>query len=155
MLKAFALFLPRPTFQACARRSSRLAAHALAGAAVLGVAACSSSVGLQKDGTYALDGGEKAMDCQRIANSIWGRLQILKALPERARKEREAAAPTAALALGRMFGANKGLEALADYDRERAHARSLHQISTDKGCPPIDVERELAATDAAIAEFRK
>ena len=25
----------------------------------------------------------------------------------------------------------------------------------DRGCPPIDVERELAGTDAVIAEFRK
>jgi len=135
----------------CARRSARL----LACVAALGVAACSTKVGLQKDGTYALDGGEKTMDCQRLANSIWGRLQILKALPDRARAEKAAAAPTAALAFGRLFGANKGLVALAEYDRERAHARSLHRVSTGKGCPPLDIERELAASDAAIAEFRK
>jgi hypothetical protein len=130
-------------------------ARVLACAGTLSVAACSTSVGLQKDGTYALDSGEKSMDCQRLANSIWGRLQILKALPDRAKAERASAAPTAALAFGRLFGANKGLVALSEYDRERAHARSLHRVSTDKGCPPLDIERELAATDAAIAEYRK
>jgi hypothetical protein len=154
-VKAGVLLLPRSANQGRARRSWRLLAHALASAVTVGVAACSSSVGLQKDGTYGLDGAEKAMDCQRIANSIWGRLQVLQALPERAKAEKAAAAPTAALAFGRLFGANKGLVALSDYDRERAHARSLHKASTDKGCPPIDVERELAATDAAIAEYRK
>ena len=64
--------------------------------------AAAATVGLQKDGTYILDSGEQAMDCQRLSNSIWGRLQVLKSLPDKAKAEREAAAPTAVQAFGRM-----------------------------------------------------
>jgi hypothetical protein len=113
-------------------------------------------VGLQKDGTYVLDHGELTLDCQRLANSVWGRLQVLRTLPDRARAERAAAAPTAAQAFGRLFGASSvNLPSLQEYDRERAHVRSLHRTLLDKGCPPLDIERELAQTDAAIAEQRK
>jgi hypothetical protein len=124
-------------------------------ALALASAGCSTSVGLQKDGTYILERSEETMDCARLANGIWGRLQVLKSLPDKARKEREAAAPTAFEAVGRMFGgASKVLPSLKEYDRERAHVRSLHRILLDKGCPPLDMERELAATDAAIADYR-
>ena len=113
------------------------------------------SIGLQKDGTYTLESSEQAMDCSRLSNSIWGRLQVLKALPAKAKAEREAAAPTAVQAFGRWFGSsNNGLASLEEYDRERAHVRSLHRVLIGKGCPPLDIERELAATDAEISQYR-
>lgn len=129
------------------------------GAMLLGcalAAGCSgASVGLQKDGTYLLDTSEQSLDCQRLSNSVWGRLQVLRSLPDRARVERDATAPTAVQAVGRWFGSSgKSPVALAEYDRERAHLRSLHRTLISKGCPPVDIERELAATDAAIAEYR-
>jgi len=121
----------------------------------LASAGCSASVGLQKDGTYILERTEETMDCPRLANGIWGRLQVLRSLPDKAKAERAAAAPTALEAVGRMFGgASKVLPSLKEYDRERAHVRSLHRVLLDRGCPPLDIERELAATDAAIAEYR-
>ena len=124
---------------------------------VLCAGGCAGSpVGFQKDGSYLLETDERAMDCQRIQNSIWGRLQVMKALPDKIRTERAKEPPTAALAFGRLFGGkSKGLQTLEEYDREHAHVRALHRASLDRGCPPIDVERELAASDAAIAEFRK
>ncbi len=116
----------------------------------------SSSVGLQKDGRYLLETDERALDCQRLQNSIWGRLQVMKALPDRIRAEKAKDPPTAALAFGRLFGGKaKGLATLGEYDREHAHVRALHRAALDRGCPPIDVERELAATDAMVAEYRK
>jgi hypothetical protein len=129
------------------------------GVAILACAAaagCTSvSIGLQKDGTYNLETSEQAMDCTRLSNSIWGRLQVLKALPAKARAEHEAAAPTAVQAFSRWFGtSNGGLASLAEYDRERAHIRSLHGVLIAKGCPPLDIERELAATDAEISQYR-
>ena len=115
----------------------------------------SASIGLQKDGTYNLESSEQAMDCNRLSNSIWGRLQVLKALPVKAKAEHEAAAPTAVQAFSRWFGSsNGGLASLVEYDRERAHIRSLHRVLIGKGCPPLDIERELAATDADIAQYR-
>jgi hypothetical protein len=115
-----------------------------------------ASVGLQKDGSYHLENDERAMDCQRLHNSIWGRLQLMKALPEKVRAERAKEPPTAALAFGRLFGGkSRGLATLEEYDREHAHVRALHRAALDRGCPPIDVERELAGIDAVIAEFRK
>ena len=110
---------------------------------------------MQKDGTYTLDSSEQTLDCGRLSNNIWGRLQVLKSLPDKAKVEREAAAPTAVQAVGRWFGGStKGLASLEEYDRERAHVRSLHRTFIGKGCPPLDIESELAATDAAIAEYR-
>lgn len=123
-------------------------------ALVLALAGCSSSIGYQKDGTYILEKGEASLDCTRLANAIWGRMQVLRSLPDKAKSERAAAAPTAVQAIGRIFGNSGSLPSLKEYDQERAHVRSLHRTSLEKGCPPIDIERELAATDAAIAEHR-
>ena len=141
------------------RERARCAGRILSAIALLCctvAAGCSSpSIGLQKDGTYTLESGEQSMDCQRLSNSIWGRLQVLKSLPDRAKAEQAAVAPTAVQAVGRWFGgSNKGLASLDEYDRERAHVRSLHRILINKGCPPVDIERELAATDTAIAAYR-
>jgi hypothetical protein len=125
----------------------------LASVAIAGCA--SASIGLQKDGTYNLEATEQAMDCTRLSNGIWGRLQVLKALPAKAKAERDTAAPTAVQAFSRWFGgSNKGLASLEEYDRERAHVRSLHGMLIAKGCPPLDIERELAATDAEISQYR-
>ena len=131
-------------------------AGALAILACAAAAGCASaSIGLQKDGSYNLELSEQAMDCTRLSNGIWGRLQVLKALPAKAKAERETAAPTAVQAFSRWFGgSNKGLASLEEYDRERAHVRSLHGVLLAKGCPPLDIERELAATDAEIAQYR-
>jgi hypothetical protein len=124
-------------------------------ACTLAAGCASASIGLQKDGTYTLDSSEQTLDCGRLSNNIWGRLQVLKSLPAKAKAEREAAAPTAVQAFGRWFGGStKGLASLVEYDRERAHVRSLHRTLIGKGCPPLDMESELAATDAAIAEYR-
>lgn len=124
-------------------------------ACVLLVSACATPVGLQKDGNYVLERNEQGMDCARLSNSIWGRVQILKSLPDRVKAERAAVAPTAFQAIGRMFGSStQGLANLKEYDRERAHVRSLHRVLIDKGCPPLDIEREIAATDAAVADYR-
>jgi hypothetical protein len=136
-------------------RFSRKGLHAALLACTLAAGCASPSIGLQKDGTYTLDNSEQTLDCHRLSNNIWGRLQVLKSLPAKAKAEREAAAPTAVQAIGRWFGGStKGLASLAEYDRERAHVRSLHRMLIGKGCPPLDIESELAATDAAIAEFR-
>ncbi len=134
---------------------SRAALHAVLLACTLAAGCASASIGLQKDGTYTLDSSEQTLDCGRLSNNIWGRLQVLKSLPAKAKVEREAAAPTAVQAVGRWFGGStKGLASLEEYDRERAHVRSLHRTFIGKGCPPLDIESELAATDAAIAEYR-
>jgi hypothetical protein len=124
-------------------------------ASMLGAGCSTPSLGLQKDGSFNLDNVEQSMDCQRLSNNIWGRLQVLRSLPAKAKAERAAAAPTAVQAVGRWFGnSGNGLASLEEYDRERAHVRALHRTLISKGCPPVDLERELAATDAEIAEYR-
>jgi hypothetical protein len=140
-----------------ARRFRRKALPSLSCTLVLlATAGCATKVGLQGDGSYILDRGEQSMDCQRLSNSIWGRLQVLKSMPDKIKAEREAAAPTAFQAFGRMFGTStQGLVNLKEYDRERAHVRSLHRQLIDKGCAPVDVEREVANTDEAVAPYRK
>jgi hypothetical protein len=145
----------RPSDRGPARCPSRARLAIILIACALAGGCASTTIGLQQDGSYNLDTSEEAMDCTRLANSIWGRLQVLKSLPAKAKAERDAAAPTAAQAVGRWFGSStKGLATLANYDRERAHVRSLHRILIGKGCPPVDIEHELAATDEAIAPYR-
>src|SRR5438128_5853980 len=102
-----------------ARCLSRAGRHGALLAGVLAAGCASASIGLQKDGTYTLESSEQSMDCNRLSNSIWGRLQVLKSLPAKAKAEREAAAPTAVQAVGRWFGGStKGLASLAEYYRE-------------------------------------
>jgi hypothetical protein len=148
-----------PTVRSSAARSARRARRRLPATwclCALATAGCATAVGLQKDGTYVLERTEQSLDCQRLANSVWGRLQVLRSLPDRARAERQAVAPTAVAAWGRLFGgSSKGLPSLEEYDRERAHVRALHRVMLDKGCTPIDIERELALADSAIAEYRQ
>lgn len=139
-----------------ARCPRRAALSAFSCVLALLAAGCAAKVGLQSDGSYMLDRNEQTMDCQRLSNSVWGRLQILKALPDKIKAEREAAAPTAFSAFGRLFGSSsQGLINMKEYERERAHVRSLHRQLVDKGCPPVDVEREIALTDAEVAPYRK
>jgi hypothetical protein len=145
----------RPSNTAIARGVSCGFSALLLAACTLAAGCSTATVGLQKDGSYILDNSEQSMDCQRLSNSLWGHLQVMKSLPERARSEREAVAPTAAQAVGRWFGGSSpSLESLKEYDRERAHVRSLHRNLISKGCPPVDVERELAETDAVISPYR-
>jgi hypothetical protein len=148
--------LPLAELQACAAVTARRAAALglLAVLTALAVAGCTASMGLRQDGSYVLAANEEGMDCQRLSNSIWGRLDILKSLPAKAKTERENAAPTAVAAFGRWFGSNGGIAAVETYERERAHVRALHRALIDKGCPPLNVERELAAIDAAMAAAR-
>jgi hypothetical protein len=143
-----------PGIARCLRRKALLSLSCTL--VLLAAAGCATKVGLQGDGSYILDRGEQSMDCQRLSNSVWGRLQVLKSMPDKIKAEREAAAPTAFQAFGRMFGTStQGLVNLKEYDRERAHVRSLHRQLIDKGCAPVDVEREVATTDEAVAPYRK
>lgn len=116
----------------------------------------SSSFGLQKDGSYILDSSEQNLDCDKLYKNIWGRVQIIKGLPDKARAEQQKSPPTALQAFGRIFGgADKGLVAFEEYDRERAHVYALHRAMLSKKCVPLDLDAELALTDIAMAELRK
>jgi hypothetical protein len=121
------------------------------------LAACASvPVGLQKDGTYSLEKSEQVLACDRLYKTVWGHVQIMRGLPARVKAEREAAPPTAMSAFGRMFGsADHGLSAFEDYNRERAHAQALHHEMQKKGCVLLDLDRELAQIEAAMAEQKK
>jgi len=123
-------------------------------ATALALAGCAASVGLRQDGTYVLPANELGMDCPRLRNGILAKLDTLKSLPAAAKTERENAAPTAVAAFGRLFGSNGGIAAFDTYERERAHVRALQGALIDKGCPPLDVERELVAIDAAMSAAR-
>ena len=113
-------------------------------------------VGYQKDGTYILERSEHGLDCLRLSQNLWGRIELLKAMPAKAAKEQQDTPPNAMLAMGRWFGApGKGLKAVEDYDRERAHALALHGAMAQKRCLTHDIERELTQSDAAMAQFRR
>jgi hypothetical protein len=113
------------------------------------------SVGLQTDGRYVLERNEQSADCQSLHKNIWGRIQILKGLPEKARAEQQTAPPTASSLFGRWFGGpNKGLAAIQQYDRERAHVNALQRTMIDKKCVAVPLDTELVEADAEIARIR-
>ncbi len=132
-------------------RNSALAWGALA------LAGCASSiVGLQSDGTYILERNERAYSCDALHKNFIERVEVLKLLPEKAKAERQEAPQTAASLIARwMSGSNKGLAAIEQYDRERAHAHALQRTMSEKRCPPVDLDRELAEADAEVTLIRR
>ena len=120
------------------------------------LSACAAvSVGLQTDGRYVLERGEQSADCQTLHKNIWGRIQILKELPAKARAEQQTAPPTASSLFGRWFGGpSKGLAAVQQYDRERAHVNALQHTMVEKKCIAVQLDTELVEADAEMAKIR-
>jgi hypothetical protein len=124
---------------------------------VCGFSSCASvQVGFQSDGSYLLEQNEINANCNALYKSIWGRIQLLKGLPGKAQAEQATAPPTASSFFGRLFGGpNKGLSAVAEYTRERAHVTSLQRTMVEKKCVDVDVTGELAQADAEIDRLRQ
>ena len=115
----------------------------------------SASVGFQANGTYVLERNEQSADCQALHKNIWGRIQVLKGLPAKAAAEQQTAPPTASSLFGRWFGGpNKGLAAVQEYDRERAHVRALQRSMVDKKCIAVALDSELVDVDAEMTRIR-
>ena len=125
----------------------------MAASQVLGCA--SASVGFQTNGTYILERNEQSADCQVLHKNIWGRIQVLKSLPAKARAEQQTTPSTASSLFGRWFGGqNKGLTAVGEYDRERAHVYALRRTMVEKKCVDVDVDAELADAAAEMTKIR-
>jgi hypothetical protein len=127
----------------------------LAGA--LGLWSCAAAkVGLQGDGSYILERSEQSADCQGLYKNIWGRIQVLKGLPAKAKIEQATPPATASSLFGRLFGGpSKGLDAVTEYNRERAHAYAVQRTMAEKKCVAVDLDRELAEVDLEMAQVRK
>lgn len=127
-------------------------------AVVLPLPGCATSgAGIQKDGTFVLESHERSLDCQGLYKSIWGRVQLMQGLPARAKSEQQNVAPTLSIAIGRIFGGGSGAKpnAVAEYDRERAHVEALHRTMVERKCITIDLEREIGPIAAEMAAYRK
>jgi hypothetical protein len=119
------------------------------------LAGCMSSLGLQPDGSYALERHEEQASCDALYKNIWGRIQLIKGLPAKATAEQAQPPPTASLLFGRWFGGpSKGLKAVQEYDRERAHTYALQRLMREKKCVAVDVDMELAEVNAQMARIR-
>jgi hypothetical protein len=121
------------------------------------LAGCVSSlVGLQSDGTYLLEHTEGQASCETLYKSLWGHIQVIKSLPAKAIAEQSAPPPTAFSLFGRWVGSSdKGLKAIEDYDRERAHAYALQRAMREKKCVSVDVDLEIAQAAAEMARIRQ
>ena len=137
-------------------KSVRVMLCAVLLAAMHGLGACMGSLGLQSDGSYLLERHEQQASCDTLYKDIWGRIQVLKGLPAKARAEQAAPPPTASLLFGRWFGgAEKGLKAVEEYDRERAHTYALQRMMREKKCVNVDVDLELAEVASEMARIRR
>jgi hypothetical protein len=126
----------------------------LAGLPYLG--GCMTSLGLQSDGSYLLERHEEQAACDTLYKDIWGRIQLIKGLPAKAMAEQATPPPTASLMFGRWFGGtSKGLKAVEEYDRERAHAYALQRTMREKKCVNVDVDLEVARAAAEMARIRR
>jgi hypothetical protein len=125
-------------------------------AALYGFCGCVNSiVGLQSDGTYLLERNERSASCEALTKNLTNRVEVLRTLPAKAKAERETPPPTASSLFGRWFsGPNRGLAAVEEYDRERAHAYAVHRHMSEKKCTPVDLDRELADVAAEMANIR-
>jgi hypothetical protein len=120
------------------------------------VAGCGGSLGLQTDGSYLLERHEEEATCETLSKSIWGRIELIKGLPAKAKAEQDAPPSTASSLFGRWLGgASKGLKAVEDYDRERAHAYALQRTMRQKKCATVDVDQEIAQAAAEMARIRQ
>jgi hypothetical protein len=138
------------------RRAAVKSMRVLVGIVLLAaLGGCTSSFGLQTDGTYLLERREAQATCDSLYKALWGRIQLIKELPAKARAEQAAPPPTASLLFGRWFGgAGKGLKAVEEYDRERAHTRALQRAMSERNCVAVDVDLELGQADAEMASIR-
>src|SRR5262249_31929748 len=137
-------------------KSVRVVLCAVLLAAMHGLGGCMSSLGLQSDGNYLLERHEQQATCDTLYKDIWGRIQLIKGLPAKAMAEQAAPPPTASLLFGRWFGgAEKGLKAVEDYDRERAHTYALQRLMREKKCVNVDVDLELAEVSAEMSRIRR
>jgi hypothetical protein len=126
--------------------------------AALPLGGCMSSLGLQTDGSYLLERHEAQSSCDGLYKAIWGRIQLIKGLPAKAKAEQSEPPPTASLAFGRLFGGSgstKGLKAVQEYDREIAHTYALQRVMREKNCVHVDVDLELREVSAQMDEIRK
>lgn len=120
------------------------------------LAGCMGSLGMQSDGSYLLERHEQNATCDVLYKEIWGRIQLIKGLPAKAMAEQAAPPPTASLLFGRWFGGSeKGLKAVEDYDRERAHTYALQRAMREKKCVNVDVDLELAEVTAEMSRIRR
>ena len=131
--------------------------HWLLPAALLLLWGCAAArVGFQSDGSYVLERSEQSADCQALNKIIWGRMQVLKELPVKAKAERDSAPATTSSLFGRWFGGpNRGLSAIQEYNRERAHVYALRRTMVEKKCIEVDVDAELSQVDAEMRRFRQ
>jgi hypothetical protein len=116
---------------------------------------CVGALGLQSDGTYLLEQSEEKASCETLQKTLWGHIQIIKDLPAKAKAEQAAPPPTASSLFGRWFSSGKGLKAVDDYERERAHAYALQRAMRQKKCPPVNVDQEIAQAAAEMARIRQ
>jgi hypothetical protein len=137
-------------------KSVRVVVCAVLLAAMHGLVACGGALGLQSDGSYLLERHEEQASCDTLYKDIWGRIQLLKGLPAKALAEQATPPPTASLLFGRFFGgADKGLKAVEEYDRERAHTYALQRAMREKKCVNVDVDLELAEVSLEMARIRR
>jgi hypothetical protein len=135
-------------------KSVRMVLGAVLLAGLLG--GCMGSLGLQSDGSYLLERHEQNATCDVLYKEIWGRIQLIKGLPAKAMAEQAAPPPTASLLFGRWFGGSeKGLKAVEDYDRERAHTYALQRAMREKKCVNVDVDLELAEVTTEMSRIRR
>src|SRR5262245_44283857 len=136
-------------------KSVRMVLCAVLLGATHGLGACGGSLGLQSDGTYLLERQERDASCDTLYKDIWGRIQLIKGLPAKAAAEQATPPPTASLLFGRFFSSDKGLKAVEEYDRERAHAYALERVMREKKCVNVDVDLELAGAASEMARIRR
>lgn len=112
-----------------------------------------SHPGYHGQGVYIPTGEELAYDCNSLAFMINKSVQLINAMPEQAKKQRDAAPTSVVHAVHRVSGG--GIPVLDDYKRERAKLKALVEVSAQKKCPSIDAEAQTKAAADKLAAVRK
>jgi hypothetical protein len=95
------------------------------------------------DGLYHMSEQEKLMDCKRTAGSM---LITISHLRHRAGEVATSQAALAANQVARplLGGSPRGLDRDTEHARDFARLAAYNRHLASKGCPPVDIEAELA-----------
>lgn len=118
-------------------------------AAWLPLAACASMSDIgnngtfQPDGRYVLTAREQKLTCEKLAGTVYIKLEVLKDYDARSQ-------PSAAALMGQSIGhaalgsSAYGSQPDVDHRRQRARTVALNDQLKAKGCKAFDIDAELA-----------
>jgi hypothetical protein len=99
---------------------------------------------MDTDGAYVMSNQEKATDCRRLRGSIMVTISRLRSRAAGASGSSSLAVGANKAATTVFGGSTRGLDADAEYKRDRARIEAYNRHLASKKCATVDIAAELA-----------